>query len=64
MSEHKVSFQSDVESVHISEEFALVGMNNGSVACISLKVQLHNSMINEETQTTIIIPIYFNCKYK
>ena len=42
MSEHKVSFQSDVESVHISEEFALVGMNNGSVACISLKVRLHN----------------------
>ena len=62
MSEHKVSFQSDVESVHISEEFALVGMNNGSVACISLKVQFYNSMINEETQTIILI--YFNCKYK
>ena len=40
MSEYKVSFESDVESIHISKDFVLVGMNDGSVACISQKVLL------------------------
>ena len=30
MSEHKTSFESDVESLDISEDFVLVGLNNGS----------------------------------
>ena len=40
MSEHKTFFESDVESLDISEDFVLVGLNNGSVACISLKVNV------------------------
>ena len=40
MSEHKTSFESDVESLDINEDFVLVGLNNGSIACISLKVNI------------------------
>ena len=47
MSEHKTFFESDVESLDISEDFVLVGLNNGSVACISLKVNVCCSIIHD-----------------
>ena len=38
MSVQKVAFDSDVYSVCISEDFVLVGLQDGSVSCICTKV--------------------------
>ena len=38
MSTHQISFESDVQSLSIEEEYVLAGLKDGSVCCIDIKV--------------------------